>query len=178
MTRSAFLTLVRSGLWNVPADPAPFRGMNAADWEEVYRFARTQALLAITFDGIAGLPPEVRPPRPLYLQWVTLVARIEQANSPAERTGQRRALPQPAAPPMRRHRHLHRQGGTSHRQPPAPAPRRPTRRRSLRQAHQLLAARHPHREPPLRHRPLQVRAVRQVRGRLPLRRHHQEYAPL
>lgn len=80
MTRSAFLALVRSGLWNVPADPAPFRGMNAADWEEVYRFARTQALLAITFDGIAGLPPEVRPPRPLYLQWATLVARIEQAN--------------------------------------------------------------------------------------------------
>lgn len=80
MTRSAFLNLVRSGLWNIPAAPTLFRGMNAADWEEVFHFAHTQALLAITFDGIDGLPPEVRPPRPLYLQWATLVARIEQAN--------------------------------------------------------------------------------------------------
>lgn len=80
MIRLTFLALVRSGLWNTPADPALFNGMSAADWGEVYHFARTQALLAITFDGMLSLPSEVRPPRPLYLQWAAQVARIEQSN--------------------------------------------------------------------------------------------------
>ncbi len=80
MIRLTFLALVRSGLWNTPADPALFNGMSAADWEEVYHFARTQALLAITFDGMLSLPSEARPPRPLYLQWAAQVARIEQSN--------------------------------------------------------------------------------------------------
>ena len=48
--RRTFLTLVRSGLWNTPVDPTPFSSMNSADWEEIYQLARTQALLAITFD--------------------------------------------------------------------------------------------------------------------------------
>ena len=50
--RRTFLTLVRSGLWNTPVDPTPFSSMNSADWEEIYQLARTQALLAITFDGV------------------------------------------------------------------------------------------------------------------------------
>jgi len=77
----AFLALVRSGLWNTSADPALFSAMAATDWEELYQLARTQALLAITFDGILSLPAEARPPRPLYLQWATRVAQIEQANT-------------------------------------------------------------------------------------------------
>ena len=62
--RRTFLTLVRSGLWNTPVDPTPFNSMNSADWEEIYQLARTQALLAITFDGVLSLPAELRPPRP------------------------------------------------------------------------------------------------------------------
>ena len=54
--RRTFLTLVRSGLWNTPVDPTPFSSMNSADWEEIYQLARTQALLAITFDGVLSLP--------------------------------------------------------------------------------------------------------------------------
>lgn len=78
--RRTFLTLVRSGLWNTPVDPTPFSSMNTADWEEIYQLARTQALLAITFDGVLNLPAELRPPRPLYLQWAAKVAQIEQSN--------------------------------------------------------------------------------------------------
>ncbi|MFR9263941.1 MAG: nucleotidyltransferase family protein [Bacteroides cellulosilyticus] len=78
--RRTFLTLVRSGLWNTPVDPTPFSSMNSADWEEIYQLARTQALLAITFDGVLSLPAELRPPRPLYLQWAAKVVQIEQSN--------------------------------------------------------------------------------------------------
>ena len=78
--RRTFLTLVRSGLWNTPVDPPPFSSMNTADWEEIYQLAHTQALLAITFDGVLNLPAELRPPRPLYLQWAAKVAQIEQSN--------------------------------------------------------------------------------------------------
>ena len=55
--------------------------MNSADWEEIYQLARTQALLAITFDGVLSLPAELRPPRPLYLQWAAKVVQIEQSTS-------------------------------------------------------------------------------------------------
>ena len=78
--RRTFLTLVRSGLWNTPVDPTPFSSMNSADWEEIYQLARTQALVAITFDGVLSLPAELRPPRPLYLQWAAKVVQIEQSN--------------------------------------------------------------------------------------------------
>ena len=57
--RRTFLTLVRSGLWNTPVDPTPFSSMNSADWEEIYQLARTQALLAITFDGVLSLPADL-----------------------------------------------------------------------------------------------------------------------
>lgn len=79
--KQAFLALVRAGLWNTPASSALFANIDEAGWLEVYRFARTQALLAITFDGLQSLPPELRPPRPLYLQWAAKVVQIEAANT-------------------------------------------------------------------------------------------------
>ena len=42
--------------------------------------ANSQALLALTFDGISSLPAELRPPRALYLKWAARTAQIEQAN--------------------------------------------------------------------------------------------------
>lgn len=79
--KQAFLALVRAGLWNTPASPSLFANIDEADWMEVFRSARTQALLAITFDGLQSLPPQLRPPRPLYLQWAAKVAQIEAANT-------------------------------------------------------------------------------------------------
>ena len=48
----AFFSLVRSGLWGTPADRQLFRSVSPDDWETVYRMANSQALLALTFDGI------------------------------------------------------------------------------------------------------------------------------
>ena len=76
----AFFSLVRSGLWGTPADRQLFRSAGRHDWETVYRMANSQALLALTFDGISSLPAELRPPRALYLKWAARTAQIEQAN--------------------------------------------------------------------------------------------------
>lgn len=76
----AFFSLVRSGLWGTLPDEALFRPLSANDWQTLYRMAQAQALLAIAFDGVSLLPDELRPPRPLYLQWAARTAQIEQAN--------------------------------------------------------------------------------------------------
>ena len=123
----AFFSLVRSGLWGTPADRQLFRSVSPDDWETVYRMANSQALLALTFDGISSLPAELRPPRALYLKWAARTAQIEQAN---------------------RHRHLFRKTRATHSQPPPAATRRHSRGRSVRQACQLQFERSTHREPP------------------------------
>ena len=78
--QQAFFSLVRSGLWGTAADAALFQVLSAAQWERLYGMAQSQALLALTFDGISTLPAEVRPPRPIYLQWAAKTVQIEQAN--------------------------------------------------------------------------------------------------
>ena len=156
----AFFSLVRSGLWGTPADRQLFRSVSPDDWETVYRMANSQALLALTFDGISSLPAELRPPRALYLKWAARTAQIEQANKrlnqllpelntrTAERARHRHQLPHSLAPAMRRHRHLFRKTRTTHSQPPPAATRRHSRGRSVRQACQLQFERSTHREPP------------------------------
>lgn len=82
----AFFSLVRSGLWGTPADERLFQSASTADWEQLYRMANSQALIALTFDGISSLPTELRPPRTLYLQWAARTAQVEQANERLNRT--------------------------------------------------------------------------------------------
>lgn len=76
----AFFSLLRTGLWGVPADTTLFLSFTEKQWRQVYRLAATQALLALVYDGMDSLPADLRPPRPLLLQWAAQTARIEQAN--------------------------------------------------------------------------------------------------
>ena len=78
--QQAFFSLVRSGLWGITADAKLFQSVSETDWNRLYRMAQSQALVALTFDGIRTLPEALRPPRPLYLQWAANTIRIEQAN--------------------------------------------------------------------------------------------------
>ena len=80
MMHEAFFSLVRAGLWGTPAETALFSGLTSAHWQELYRLAYTQSLQAIVFDGVNTLPAELRPPRPLYLQWAAQTLLTEQAN--------------------------------------------------------------------------------------------------
>lgn len=78
-TLKQFFELLRAGLWSRPADVAAFHQVDT-DWSGIYHLARRQAVLGVVYDGVGTLPPILHPPRPLYLQWVAQVARIEEAN--------------------------------------------------------------------------------------------------
>lgn len=79
-TRQAFFALVRAGLWEADTDTAPFGGLTASQWQEIFAMTRQQALIGVCFDGVCHLPESLRPPRPLYLQWAALTLQVEQAN--------------------------------------------------------------------------------------------------
>ena len=75
-----FFSLIRAGLWGTPPDTSLFSGMTPARWQQLYRLASTQSLLSVFFDGINTLPPNLYPPRNLYLQLAAQTLQIEQAN--------------------------------------------------------------------------------------------------
>ena len=76
---SQFFELLRAGLWGCVADPTLFSG-NETDWLELHKQAKRQTVIGIVFDGMQTLPEDLRPKRPLYMQWVAQVVRIERAN--------------------------------------------------------------------------------------------------
>ncbi|NDV83797.1 nucleotidyltransferase family protein [Bacteroides sp. 51] len=79
MLLNQFFGLLRSGLWEKPADVSLFDKAET-NWQAIYQLAQRQALLGVVFDGIETLPAELRPPRPLYMQWCARVAQIETTN--------------------------------------------------------------------------------------------------
>lgn len=65
---SRALSLVRAAFGQSP-DGDLFRGMDDGEWKDVYEFSSRQGLLPLTYDGIATLPREARPAKPLLLTW-------------------------------------------------------------------------------------------------------------
>lgn len=64
--RDNFLTLVRLGIGNAPAEHIP----KEVDWNALGDLAARQGLSAIVVDGIEKLPKELCPPKHVLLQWI------------------------------------------------------------------------------------------------------------
>ena len=77
-TLSCFFALLRAGLWGKPVDEALFENFN--DWQEIQRLARAQTVVGLVLEGMATLPQNLRPPRSEYMQWLSMVMQIENAN--------------------------------------------------------------------------------------------------
>lgn len=75
-----FLELLRSALWNYPADSSGFEDLGEREWKDILRYAGRQRLAALIADGISSLPPELRPPKSIYLHFLLLSEKIEEAN--------------------------------------------------------------------------------------------------
>lgn len=78
-TTARFFELLRSGLWDKPADISFFSDGNV-DWEGIIRMAMEQAVAGVVFDGMGTLPADLRPSKARVMQWYAWVVRIEQAN--------------------------------------------------------------------------------------------------
>ena len=61
-TDSQFFALLRSGLWNVVPERAPFAG--GVDWEALYELSRAQTVVPLVTDGVNRLPADVLPVDP------------------------------------------------------------------------------------------------------------------
>lgn len=53
---------------------------SAEEWQELFAYARKQALIGILFAGIQQLPDNQRPPRELLIKWYMLTERIKKQN--------------------------------------------------------------------------------------------------
>lgn len=78
--KTAFLELVRAGLWE---DSVKFTGVRlkvteGLDWEKVYQLAEEQSVMGVVLAGIEL--SNVKPPQELLLQWIGEVQILEQQN--------------------------------------------------------------------------------------------------
>ena len=52
--------------------------LKKADWKELYRIAKKQALLGVLFYGIQRLPKELAPEQKLLMQWMVMAEQIRK----------------------------------------------------------------------------------------------------
>lgn len=70
--RDKLLSLVKAIVTGTAVDLG-----EAPNWQEIYRLAMQQGVLAIVFDALMTLPSEAQPPKSLKLQWIASIANIE-----------------------------------------------------------------------------------------------------
>lgn len=77
---SLFLELLRSAIWNKPADEALFQETGPGVWSDIISFAESQKVNALIYDGIMNLPVEVRPERKTLYKLFLQTETIEKLN--------------------------------------------------------------------------------------------------
>ena len=77
---SAFLELMKCGIWGTTPDLTFFEELTEFDWLEIYMIAGKQTVLGICLKAIMELPDRLKPPTKLLLQWVGLNRFIEATN--------------------------------------------------------------------------------------------------
>lgn len=59
---------------------APMPQISGEEWGDMYRMARNQAVQGVVLQGVNRMAPDIRPPRPLLLQWIGEGQAIEHRN--------------------------------------------------------------------------------------------------
>jgi len=77
---SLFLELLRSAIWNRPADEKLFRHVDSSVWEEVISLAESQKVNALLYDGIMTLPATLRPGKKEVYTLFLQAEAIEELN--------------------------------------------------------------------------------------------------
>lgn len=78
-----FFKFIRIGLGESVED---FPILDSAEWQELYTFARQQAIVGVMYKSIERLPQEKRPPRYLLFKWIATTERIKGLNQHLNKT--------------------------------------------------------------------------------------------
>ncbi len=79
LIHNAFFSLLRSGLWNIPADKQYFPLLDS-QWQEIFQLARKQTVEGVVHDGIMTLPVELFPAKDMLYKWTVALDAIERQN--------------------------------------------------------------------------------------------------
>ena len=79
-TESAFLELVRCGIWGTRPNPTFFQDLTQQDWLEIYNIAGKQTVIGLCLDAVMDLPDNLKPPTQLTIKWIGLGRYIEANN--------------------------------------------------------------------------------------------------
>jgi hypothetical protein len=77
-TDQRLLELLRSSLHQTAPSAQTFSSLTESDWQDLYRQAAHQGVMAIAWDAVERLPKECLPPRTIKLMWALEVQRYEE----------------------------------------------------------------------------------------------------
>ncbi len=78
--KKLFLNLLGAAIRDVPADPALFKGLDAATWKKIEGMARKQSSSALIADKALALPEGSLPPREQNMVFITQVEQTKALN--------------------------------------------------------------------------------------------------
>ena len=70
--------LLRSALNTIPVNSALFADVSLLSWQNCYKLAVEQGVMALAWDGIQTLPTCLQPPKALKLNWAMAVENYEK----------------------------------------------------------------------------------------------------
>ncbi|MEG2319451.1 MAG: nucleotidyltransferase family protein [Mucinivorans sp.] len=77
---SLLFALLRATLWSRTVEVELFQGVSSEQWRVVFRLASQGAVVGLSFDAIGRLPLELRPPRPVFMQWLAVAEQKREHN--------------------------------------------------------------------------------------------------
>jgi hypothetical protein len=77
-TAEIMFVALRVALFGEVPPKGVFADMSAEQWNDLYRLAARQGVLAIVYDVVSGLPKEERPPRNPNIRWALSTEAIEK----------------------------------------------------------------------------------------------------
>ena len=70
--------LLRSALHSIPINTELFTDVSPSDWQDCYKLAAGQGVMALAWDGVCALPTDLQPPKALKLTWGIAVEKYEE----------------------------------------------------------------------------------------------------
>ena len=77
-TTQQIFALLRAALFGHQTESSLFEGMTSSEWQQIYRLATDQGVLAFVYDGVKLLPEPLQPGLEIRIQWAYNVDHIEK----------------------------------------------------------------------------------------------------